>query len=82
MAKAKKETAVGAASDREWEVRNALDTLTRAIEIIKDKGLMTRVKKLAGEKASEMSAIASKADGLMKMGLISDKARAKIGKRG
>lgn len=38
---------------------------------------MKAVKKLAGEKAEEMADVAGKLDGLAKLGLVSDKARAK-----
>ena len=70
-----------APDDRKWKVQSALDTLTRSYEIIKDKSLMADVKKLASTKAAEMSDIAGKADRLAKMGLISDKQRAKVGKK-
>ncbi len=67
--------------DRKWKVQSALDTITRAHEIMEDTKLMADVKKLAAEKSEEMSAIAGKADKLMKMGIISEKQRAKIGKK-
>lgn len=63
--------------DRKWEVDDALRTLTRAYEIIKDKSLMADVKTLASTKAEEMEDIAGKLSGLAKMGLVSDKARDK-----
>lgn len=63
--------------DRKWEIEDALRTITRAREICEDPVLMKAVKKLAGEKAEEMEAVAGKLDGLAKMGLVSDKARAK-----
>ena len=80
MAKAKTSTAVcdGPSSDRQkWEVDDALRTLTRAHQIVKDKALMADVKKAAAEKATQMSAIAGKMDSLAKMGLVSEKAREK-----
>lgn len=64
-------------SDRKWETEDALRTLTRAYEIVKDPKLMGDVKKLAGERAKEMSDISGKLAGLSKMGLVSDKQRAK-----
>lgn len=81
MAKAKTATAVcdapSSADRQKWEVDDALRTLTRAHEIVKDKALMADVKKAAVEKATEMSAIAGKMDSLAKMGLVSEKAREK-----
>jgi hypothetical protein len=61
--------------DRKYEVEDALRTLTRAYEVIKDKSLMSAVKKLAGERAEEMEEISDMLSGPMKMGLVSDKAR-------
>lgn len=78
MAKGKAVAATAAPKmDRKWEVDDALRTLTRAYEIIKDKSLMADVKKLASTKAEEMEDIAGKLSGLAKMGLVSDKARDK-----
>ena len=77
---AKSSTLTEAPDDRKWKVQSALDTLTHAYDIIKDKSLMGDVKKLASTKAAEMTEIAGKADRLAKMGLISDKQRAKVGK--
>lgn len=63
--------------DRKYEIEDALRTLTRAYEIIKDKKLMADVKKLAETRAEELEDIADKMAGLAKMGLVSDKAREK-----
>ncbi len=67
---------------REWEVEDALRTLQRAAEIIKDKKMMIAVKKCAVEKAGEMKEVAAQADSLAKMGRISPKAMSKMGKTG
>lgn len=40
----------------EWEVRNALDTLTRAEEIKKDKNLMKKVKQLSEQNTKAVTA--------------------------
>lgn len=65
------------AERHKWEVDDALRTLTRAYEIVKDKALMSDVKKMAAEKAKEMVDISGKMAGLAKMGLVSEKAQAK-----
>lgn len=81
MAKKAASTAVPAepskAERHKWEVDDALRTLTRAYEIVKDKSLMADVKKAAAEKAKEMADISGKMAGLAKMGLVSAKAQAK-----
>jgi len=43
--------------EREWEVEDALRTLTRAKEIGKDKKLMADVRKMAAKKMSELKLI-------------------------
>lgn len=85
MAKAKKAATDCGPSETErhkWEVEDALRALTRAQEVIKDSKLMADVKKLARERMDEMSAITGKTAELVKKGLISEKAAAKMGKRG
>lgn len=86
MAKAKSNSDVPSAPStaerHKWDVEDALRTLTRAYEIVKDKGLMADVKKLASERAEEMEDIAGKMAGLAKMGLVSDGARAKAMDKG
>lgn len=49
----------GISVSEDWEVENALRTLTRAREIQKDKTLMAKVKKKAQQKMAEMGGIAS-----------------------
>lgn len=66
---------------RKWEVEDALHVLRRAGEIVGDKKLMAEVKKLAGERAEEMTAVAHQAAMLAKSGRISPKAMVKMGKR-
>ena len=70
-----------AARERRWEVDDALSTMMRAGEIIKDKKLMAEVKVAAKEKAVEMTNVASRASALAKMGRISPKQMAKLGAR-
>ena len=43
----------------DWEVDDALSTLTRAEKIKKDKPLMERVKKRAAERLQEVAAVAA-----------------------
>lgn len=66
--------------DRKWEIRDAMHTMLRAGEIIKDKKLLAAVKKAALEHATELQETANRAGRLAKMGLISDKQMAKLGK--
>jgi hypothetical protein len=62
----------------EWEVRDAMHTILKAGEHVKNKHLMKHVRKHAGEHAKKMSEEAARASHLHKRGLISDKAMAKI----
>lgn len=64
-----------------WEVRDAMHTMLRAGEIIKDKKLLAAVKKEATSHAKELQETAARAGQLAKLGLISPKQMAKIGKR-
>lgn len=87
MAKAKSSTAVpcgmSAADSRRYEVDDALRTLTRAEEIKADKSLIADVQKAAAARATDMQKIAGgKTGALMKRGLISDKAAARMKARG
>ena len=66
--------------DRHWEVREAMHTMLRAGEVIKDKKLLAEVKKHAASHAKEMQETANRAGRLAKMGLISDKQMAKLGR--
>jgi len=62
----------------EWEVRDAMHTMLRAGEIVKDKKLMSHVKKHAQEHAEKKHDEARRAAHLAKSGRISDKAMAKM----
>lgn len=64
-----------------WEVRDAMHTMMRAGEIIKDKKLLAAVKKEATAHAKELQETATRAGQLAKMGLISPKQMAKLGDR-
>lgn len=64
-----------------WEVRDAMHTMLRAGEIIKDKKLLAAVKKEASNHAQEMQNVAHQAGQLAKMGRISPKQMAKLGSR-
>lgn len=64
-----------------WEVRDAMHTMLRAGEIIKDKKLLAAVKKEATSHAKELQETATRAGQLAKMGLISPKAMAKMAAR-
>lgn len=66
------------ASERRWEVEDALRTLTRAEEIKADKKLMGEVETHALEKAEELEEVAAKAKDFAKRGLISDKQAEKL----
>lgn len=52
----------GPVADRDWEVEDALRTLTRAQEIQANAELMAKVKKLAAKRSTEMDAIADGAE--------------------
>jgi hypothetical protein len=64
----------------DYEVRDAMHTMMRAGEIVKDKTLMGHVKKHAAEHAKKMHAVSQQAHHLAKSGRISDKAMAKLDK--
>lgn len=64
-----------------WEVRDAMHTMLRAGEIIKDKKLLSAVKKEATSHAKELQETATRAGQLAKMGLISPKAMSKMAAR-
>jgi hypothetical protein len=64
-----------------WKVHDAMHTMLRAHEIVKDKKLMGAVKKHAKVHAHKMAAQASAAHELARRGLISDKQMAKMGSR-
>lgn len=64
-----------------WEVRDAMHTMLRAGEIIKNKKLLAAVKKEANSHARELQETAQRAGQLAKMGLISPKAMAKMAAR-
>ena len=66
---------------RHYEVEDALHIVRRAGEIMADKKLMAEVEKMADERAEEMNAISKKAGKLAKLGRISDKQMASLGKR-
>lgn len=70
-----------AVSEERWEVEDALRTLQRAGEIVHNAKLMAKVKEMASEKVDEMKAIEKSAGALAKMGRISPKQMAKLGKR-
>lgn len=62
----------------EWEVKDAMHTMLRAGEIVKDKALMGHVKKHAAEHAKKSHETAQRAAQLAKSGRISDKALKKM----
>lgn len=64
-----------------WEVRDAMHTMLRAGEIIKNKKLLAAVKKEAHSHAKELEETAARAGRLAKMGLISDKQMSKLAAR-
>jgi hypothetical protein len=80
MEKAKQVATASPEVDDRWKVEDALRTLQRAGEIVHDKKLMADVKAMAKEKAGEMQTIAHQADQLARMGRISPKQMAKLGK--
>jgi hypothetical protein len=65
----------------DWEVREAMRTMMRAGEIVKDKKLLEAVRKEAQKHAAELEATAKQAGQLAKMGRISPKQMAKLGSR-
>lgn len=64
----------------DYEVRDAMHTMLRAGEIVKDKHLMGHVRKHAAEHAKKSHEVATRAAHLAKSGRISEKAMAKLGK--
>ena len=64
--------------DRHWEVRDAMHTMLRAGEIVRDKGLLKEVKKAAAQHAQESADVAKRAEILAKSGRISPKAMSKM----
>lgn len=61
-----------------YEIRDAMHTMLRAGEIIKDKKLLAAVKKEAQRHAKELQETATRAGQLAKMGRISPKQMAKL----
>lgn len=79
MAKAKSHgVPMSEASDEEWRVDDALRTLQRAGEIVKDAALMAKVKEKAAEQMDDLKVIAKQADRLANAGRISPKQMAKL----
>jgi hypothetical protein len=68
------------ARERRWEVEDALSSLRRAAEIVADKKLMGEVEAMAEERAVEFQSIAQHAGRLAKLGRISPKQIAKLGR--
>lgn len=64
----------------DYEVRDAMHTMMRAGEIVKDKALMGHIRKHAAEHAAKMHAVLQQAHHLAKSGRISEKAMAKLDK--
>jgi hypothetical protein len=62
----------------EWEVRDAMHTMLRAGEIVKDKHLMGHVRKHAADHAKKTHEVAQRAAHLAKSGRISEKQMAKL----
>lgn len=50
-----------AEEDKKWKTRNAMETLMRAEELKKDKGLMRDVEAMAKEQAQKLSGLCGKA---------------------
>ncbi len=67
--------------DRHWEVRDAMRTIMRAGEILRNEKLMAEVKKHAKVHAAEMKDMAHQAEQLARTGRISPKQMAKMGMR-
>lgn len=66
----------------DYEVRDAMHTMMRAGEIVKDKTLMGHVRKHAAKHSKEMADVAERAGRLAKQGKISDKAMSKLSGQG
>lgn len=65
-------------SHRDYEAHDAFHTLRRAGEIVRDKGLLKRVKKHAIHHARESMEVSRQAEMLAKAGRISEKQMAKL----
>ena len=63
---------------RKWEVHDAMRTMMRAAEIVRDKQLLSAVKKEAKSYAGEMREKADRAADFAKRGMISPKQMAKL----
>src|SRR5258708_6232743 len=61
-----------------YEISDAMHTMMRAGEIVKDKHLMGHVRKHAADHAKKTHEVAQRAGRLAKMGRISDKQMAKM----
>src|SRR5487761_96249 len=66
--------------DLEYEVRDAMRTIMRAGEHVRDKGLMKEVKKHAAKHAREKEQEAAQARQLARRGMISDRQMTKLDK--
>jgi hypothetical protein len=75
---AKNYPSTASSSKDDWEAHDAMHTLMRAGEIIKDKKLLSRARKKAAEHAAKMQDVADHAAALAKRGLISDKQMVKL----
>jgi hypothetical protein len=64
----------------DYEIQDAMHTMLRAGEIVKDKKLLGHVKKHAAEYAAKMSEVSQRAHQLAKTGRISEKAMKKLDK--
>ena len=74
-----KSEAISAKYDEDqWRARDAMHTIMRADDHMKDKTLMKSVRKHAKKHAAEMHENAKRAEKLAKSGMISDKAMAKL----
>jgi hypothetical protein len=62
----------------EYEVRDAMHTMLKAKDIVKDKHLMGHVRKHAAEHATKMHEESKRARHLAKSGRISEKAMSKL----
>lgn len=67
--------------DRKWEVRDAMDTMLRAREIVGNKPLLKEVRKHAKQHSTEMAEVSRQAGELAKRGMISPKAMERINRR-
>ena len=65
----------------DYEIHDAMHTMLRAGEIVKDKKLMGHVRKHAAEHAKKTHAVAERAGQLAKSGRISPRQMAKLASR-